>query len=66
MKYFHELLIKFWFFLFTDGTLIDENNYPQTLPIRTKLLICTLDEKDQILSFFHVKRLVDTYYYDSY
>ena len=66
MKYFHALLIKFWFFLFTDGTLIDENNYLQTLPIRTKLLICTLDEKGQILLFFRVKRLVDTYYYDSY
>ena len=53
-------------FLFTDGTLIDENNYLQSLPIRTKLLICTLDERDQILSFFQVKRLVDTYHYDLY
>ena len=53
------------FFIFTDGTLIDENSYLETLPVWTNLLICTLDEKDQILSFFHVERLVDSYYYDS-
>ena len=39
-------------FLFTDGTLIDENNYLQTLLIWTKLLICTQDEKENIFSFF--------------
>ena len=53
------------FFIFTDRTLIDENSYLETLPVWTNLLICTLDEKDQILSFFHVERLVDSYYYDS-
>ena len=39
-------------FLFTDGTLIDKNNYLQTLPIWAKLLICTQDEKENIFSFF--------------
>ena len=53
-------------FLFTDGTLIDDNAYQETLPIWTKLLICTSDEKDQILSFFHVKRGTEALYYDSY
>ena len=31
---------NFFYFLFTDGILIDENNYLETLPIWTKLLIC--------------------------
>ena len=53
-------------FLFTDGTLIDDNAYLETLPIWTKLLICTSDEKDQILSFFRVKRGIEALYYDSY
>ena len=53
-------------FLFTDGTLIDDNAYQETLPIWTKLLICTSDEKDQIISFFHVKRGTEALYYDSY
>ena len=53
-------------FLFTDGTLIDDNAYLETLPIWTKLLICTSDEKDQIISFFHVKRGTEALYYDSY
>ena len=51
-------------FLFTDGTLIDENNYLETLPIWTKLLICTPVEKEKILSFFYIKRLLEALFYD--
>ena len=54
-------------FLFTDGTLIDANDYLEALPIWTKLLISTQDEKENILSFFHVKRLLEELFsqYDS-
>ena len=43
---------KSFIFLFTDGTLIDENNYLETLPIWTKLLICKKKELNKILYFF--------------
>ena len=43
---------KSFIFLFTDGTLIDENNYLETLPIWTKLLICKEKELNKILYFF--------------
>ena len=33
-------------FLLSDGTLIDDNDYLETLPIWTKLLICTSNQKD--------------------
>ena len=55
---------KILVFLFTDGTLIDENNYLETLPIWTKLLICTPVEKEKILSFFYIKRLLEALFYD--
>ena len=38
-------------FLFTDGILIHENNYLETLPIWTKLLICKKEELNKILYF---------------
>ena len=47
-------------FLFADGTLIDENNYLETLPIWTKLLICKKEELNKILYFFYIKRLINT------
>ena len=46
---------KNFIFLFTDGTLIDENNYLETLPIWTKLLICKKEELNKILYFFYAK-----------
>ena len=51
---------NFFYFLFTDGILIDENNYLETLPIWTKLLIYKKEELNKILYFFYVKRLIDT------
>ena len=47
-------------FLFTDGTLIDENNYLEILPIWTKLLFCKKEELNKILYFSYVKRLINT------
>ena len=46
---------KIYVFLFTDGTLIDENNYLKTSQVWTNLLICISDKKDQILSLFMLK-----------
>ena len=43
-------------FSFSDETLIDDNDYLETLPIWIKLLICTSNKKDRVLSFFAVKR----------
>ena len=57
---------KILVFLFTDGTLIDENNDLETLPIWTKLLICTPVEKEKILSFFYIKRLLEALFYDDW
>ena len=51
---------KIFIFSFTDGTLIDENNYLKTLPIWTKLLICKKEELNKFLYFFYVKKLIDT------
>ena len=45
----------FFIFLFTDGILIDENNYLETLPIWTKLLICKKEELNKILYFLMLK-----------
>ena len=49
-------------FSFRYGTLIEENNYLQTLPIWTKLLICTQDEKENIFSFLYIKRLLEEFF----
>ena len=62
MKYFSCTFNEISVFSFTDGTLIDENNYLQTLPIWTKLLICTQDEKENIFSFLYIKRLLEEFF----
>ena len=46
-------------FLFVDGTLIDENNFLQTLPDWTKLLICKSCQKEKLLIYFDVKRALE-------
>ena len=42
--------------MFADGTLIDENDYPQTLPEWTPLIVCWSDQKEKLLIYFDVKR----------
>ena len=42
--------------MFVDGTLIDENDYLQTLPEWTPLIVCQSDRKEKILIYFDVKR----------
>ena len=46
-------------FLFVDGTLIDENNYLETLSVWTQLLVCKPCQKEKLLVYFDIKRAID-------
>ena len=46
-------------FLFTDGTLIDDNEYLKTLPVWSQLLICKPCQKEKLLIYFDIKRAID-------
>ena len=45
-------------FLFVDGTLIDTNEYLETLPAWTQLFICKPSQKEKILIYFEIKRAI--------
>ena len=53
LKYLNQ---DIFLFMFVDGTLIDENDYLQTLPEWTPLIVCRSDQKEKILIYFDVKR----------
>ena len=44
---------------FVDGTLIDENEYLETLPERTLLIVCKPDQKEDLLIYFNLKRAIE-------
>ena len=46
-------------FLFVDGTIIDDNEYLKTLPVWSQLLICKPCQKEKLLIYFGVKRVID-------
>ena len=43
-------------FLFSEGTLIDDNNYLNTLDSGSELLACKTDQKEKFLIHFVLKR----------
>ena len=45
-------------FLFVDGTLIDSNEYLETLPAWTQLFICKPSQKEKNLIYFEIKRAI--------
>ena len=45
-------------FTFVDGTLIDENEYLETLPDWTPLIVCKPDQKEDLLIYFDLKRSI--------
>ena len=53
LKYLNQ---DIFLFMFVDGTLIDENDYLQTLPEWTPLIVCPSNQKEKILIYFDVKR----------
>ena len=53
LKYLNQ---DIFLFMSVDGTLIDENDYLQTLPEWTPLIACRSDQKEKILIYFDVKR----------
>ena len=45
-------------FLFVDGTLIDDNDYLETFPFWSQLLICKPCQKERLLIYFDIKRAI--------
>ena len=45
-----------YLFLFCDGTLIDDNDYLNTLDSGSELLACTTNQKEKFLTYFVLKR----------
>ena len=45
-------------FTFVDSTLIDENEYLETLPDWTPLIVCKPDQKEDLLIYFDLKRSI--------
>ena len=45
-------------FTFVDGTLIDENEYLETLRDWTLLIVCKPDQKEDLLIYFDLKRSI--------
>ena len=45
-------------FLYVDGTLIDSNEYLETLPAWTQLFICKPSQKEKKLIYFEIKRAI--------
>ena len=46
-------------FLFVDGTLIDGNDYLETLPDWTPLIVCKPCQKEKLLVYFDIKRAIE-------
>ena len=46
-------------FTFVDGTLIDENDYLETLPDWTPLIVCKPGQKEDLLIYFDLKRAIE-------
>ena len=46
-------------FAFVDGTLIDENEYLETLPDWTPLIACKPEQKEDLLIYFNLKRSIE-------
>ena len=46
-------------FTFVDSTLIDENEYLETLPDWTPLIVCKPDQKEDLLIYFDLKRSIE-------
>ena len=49
-------------FTFVDGTLIDENEYLETLPDWTLLIVYKPDQKEDLLIYFDLKRVIEARY----
>ena len=46
-------------FLFIDGVLIDGNDYLETLPDWTPLIVCKPYQKEKLLVYFDIKRAIE-------
>ena len=48
-------------FLLSDGTRIDDNEYPESLENDTELIVCTEEQIQKLSVYFELKRYLSLY-----
>ena len=48
-------------FLLSDGTRIDDNEYPESLENGTELIVCTKEQIQKLSVYFELKRYLSLY-----